>query len=79
MAADSPRARRPPRLGGYWNDQFTHVPMAAAVATTKRLDPKGNFWQSVVECTGQPPHMLNDPEPAGVAEDAQPHDAGLLA
>ncbi len=45
---------------GYWNNQFTHVPIAAAVSNAKRIDPNGRFWQSVVECTGQPNRMTND-------------------
>ena len=47
---------------GYWNDQFTHVPIQAAVSTTKRLDPHGDLWQSVLECTGQPRSMVNTGE-----------------
>ena len=57
---------------GYWSDQFTHVPIAAAVSTTKRLDPNGNFWQSVVECTGQPRAMVNNGESEDGAEQTTP-------
>ena len=41
-------------LIGYWNQHFTHVPMGVATETRKRLDPDGEFWQSVVTATGQP-------------------------
>lgn len=47
---------------GYWNDRFTHVPLEAAVSVPKRIDPSRNFWQSVVECTGQPQCMVNSGE-----------------
>ena len=38
------------------------LPIAAAVARSKRLDPNGNLWQSVVECTGQPANMTSSGE-----------------
>jgi len=69
MAAHAAMAGKTGMFVGYWNDQFTHVPLAAAVATTKRLDPQGNFWRSVVECTGQPRSMVNNGECAEVAEE----------
>jgi 6-phosphofructokinase 1 len=40
-------------LIGVWNQRFTHVPLAAAVATRRRLDPRGELWQRVLESTGQ--------------------------
>ncbi len=57
---------------GYWNDQFMHVPISAGVSTAKQVDPNSNFWQSVLECTGQPRKMVND----GDGPDG--HDAPLL-
>ena len=59
MAAHAAMAGKTAVFVGYWNNQFTHVPIEAAVANAKRLDPNGNFWQSVVECTGQPRVMVN--------------------
>jgi len=53
---------------GYWNNLFTHVPIAAAVSQPKRLDPKGNLWQSVVESTGQP-RMINNGDGFDAAEE----------
>jgi 6-phosphofructokinase 1 len=38
----------------YWNQHFTHVPMALATAHRKQLDPHGEVWQGVLEATGQP-------------------------
>jgi 6-phosphofructokinase 1 len=39
---------------GFWNHQFTHVPIATAVAERKRIDPAGALWSSVLASTGQP-------------------------
>ncbi|MEW5827090.1 MAG: ATP-dependent 6-phosphofructokinase [Candidatus Bipolaricaulota bacterium] len=39
---------------GFWNGQFTHVPLSASLALTKRVDPEGDLWRSVLESTGQP-------------------------
>lgn len=60
MAAHAAMAGKTAMFVGYWNERFTHVPIGAAVSVAKRLDPLGNFWQSVVECTGQPFSMAND-------------------
>jgi 6-phosphofructokinase 1 len=68
MAAHAAMAGKTGMFVGYWNDHFTHVPIAAAVANTRRLDPGGNFWQSVVECTGQPAQMVNRGEEYDAAE-----------
>jgi len=65
MAAHAAMAGKTGMFIGYWNNHFTHVPIAAAVDETKRLDPNGNFWQSVIESTGQPRNLTNrgdDPE-----------------
>jgi len=34
---------------------FTHVPIALATGTKKRIAPDGELWQAVLETTGQPP------------------------
>jgi 6-phosphofructokinase 1 len=39
---------------GFWNQQFTLVPIQAAVSCRKRIDPDGRLWQSVLQTTGQP-------------------------
>src|SRR4029078_5434185 len=33
---------------GFWNHQFTHVPIALAVSARKRIDPEGTLWSSVL-------------------------------
>ncbi|MCP4594547.1 MAG: ATP-dependent 6-phosphofructokinase [bacterium] len=74
MAAHAAMAGKTEMFIGYWNDQFTHVPIAAATTNTKRLDPHGNLWQSVIECTGQPRSMTNRVE----EEDADPGEPDLV-
>jgi 6-phosphofructokinase 1 len=43
---------------GFWNHQFTHVPISLAAAQRKKIDPQGTLWNSVLACTGQPWNML---------------------
>ena len=42
---------------GFWNHQFTHVPIALAVSARKRIDPEGTLWSSVLASTGQPRNL----------------------
>ena len=79
MAVHAAMAGKTSMFVGYWNDQFTHVPITAAVSTTKRLDPNGNLWQSVIECTGQPRQMINSGESPGGAEEVLQPDPCLMA
>ncbi len=44
---------------GYWNEQFTLLPIPAAVAERKKIDIHGELWWNVLEATGQPPLMKN--------------------
>jgi 6-phosphofructokinase 1 len=39
---------------GFWNQQFTHVPISLAASQRKKIDPKGTLWNSVLASTGQP-------------------------
>jgi 6-phosphofructokinase 1 len=39
---------------GYWNHQFTHVPIPLAVTHRKTIDPEGPLWNAVRMATGQP-------------------------
>jgi 6-phosphofructokinase 1 len=38
----------------YWNQRFTHVPLAVMVGRRKQLDPGGELWHAVLGATGQP-------------------------
>jgi 6-phosphofructokinase 1 len=42
---------------GFWNHQFTHVPMRLATSKRKKIDPQGSLWSSVLASTGQPHDM----------------------
>jgi 6-phosphofructokinase 1 len=39
---------------GFWNHRFTHVPIPAATAHRKTIDPEGTLWNAVLAATGQP-------------------------
>jgi 6-phosphofructokinase 1 len=36
---------------GFWNHQFTHVPISLAASQRKKIDPKGTLWNSVLAST----------------------------
>ncbi len=42
---------------GFWNHQFTHVPISLATSQRKKIDPEGALWNSVLASTGQPSKM----------------------
>jgi 6-phosphofructokinase 1 len=44
---------------GYWNYEFTLVPISMAVARRKKIDVEGELWWNVLEATGQPISMKN--------------------
>jgi 6-phosphofructokinase 1 len=43
---------------GFWNHQFTHVPISLAVSQRKKIDPGGWVWSSVLASTGQPSEIV---------------------
>ncbi len=44
---------------GYWNYEFTLIPIPMAVAKRKTIDIEGELWWNVLEATGQPISMKN--------------------
>jgi len=46
-------------VSGFWNERFTLMPIARAVAKRKKIDVKGELWWNVLEATGQPISMKN--------------------
>lgn len=50
-------AGRTGMIVGFWNHQFTHVPISLAVSQRKKIDPDGWVWSSVLASTGQPAIM----------------------
>jgi len=43
---------------GYWNGEYTHVPIPLATSKRKQIDPDGKLWSSVLASTGQLRAML---------------------
>lgn len=41
-------------LVSMWNNHFVHVPIPLPIEHTKRINPTGGLWRSVLESTGQP-------------------------
>ena len=44
---------------GYWNYEFTLIPIPMAVKQRKKIDVEGELWWNVLEATGQPVSMKN--------------------
>jgi 6-phosphofructokinase 1 len=44
---------------GFWNNQFTVMPIQMVVAKRKKIDVEGELWWNVLEATGQPISMKN--------------------
>jgi 6-phosphofructokinase 1 len=44
---------------GFWNNQFTLIPIPVVVAKRKKIDIEGELWWNVLETTGQPISMKN--------------------
>ncbi|MGW8272600.1 MAG: ATP-dependent 6-phosphofructokinase [Thermodesulfovibrionales bacterium] len=57
-AAHAGMAGRTGMIVGFWNHQFTHVPIPMAVSQRKKIDPTDRVWNSVLASTGQPAEMI---------------------
>jgi 6-phosphofructokinase 1 len=66
-AVHAAMAGRTNMLIGYWNQRFTHLPIAATVESRKQIDRRGAIWQAVLQSTGQAP-----PAPTRAAKQPQP-------
>src|ERR1700751_961819 len=44
-------------LIGRWHSTFVHIPFDFVTEGRRRVDPDGDLWQAVLECTGQPVRM----------------------
>jgi 6-phosphofructokinase 1 len=53
-AAHAGMSGRTGMVVGFWNHQFTHVPIPLAVLHRKTVEPDGVLWSSVLASTGQP-------------------------
>jgi 6-phosphofructokinase 1 len=50
-------AGRTGMIVGFWNNQFTHLPISLTVSARKKIDPEGWVWSDVLASTGQPAVM----------------------
>jgi len=41
-------------LVGRWHGTFVHLPLSLITRGRRKVDPDGELWRSVLECTGQP-------------------------
>jgi len=39
---------------GFLHERFIHVPIEQLATASRRLDPAGGWWRSVLSTTGQP-------------------------
>ena len=44
-------------LIGQWHSTFVHIPFELVTQGRRRVDPAGDLWQAVLECTGQAARM----------------------
>jgi 6-phosphofructokinase 1 len=44
---------------GFWNNQFTLMPIPVVITKRKKIDVEGEIWWNVLEATGQPISMKN--------------------
>ena len=44
-------------LVGRWHGSFIHLPLGLVTEGRRKVDPAGELWHSVLENTGQPPHL----------------------
>jgi len=56
-AAHAGMAGKTDLVVGLWNQNFTYIPISLSVARTKKIDPRSDLWQRVLETTGQPASM----------------------
>jgi 6-phosphofructokinase 1 len=56
-AVHAAMAGRTNMVVGNWQREFTHVPIAMAIAARRKIEPEGRLWSTVLSCTGQPHPM----------------------
>ncbi len=59
MAVYAGMSGRTKLVVGYFNGQFTHIPMELATSERKKIDLDSQLWHSVLESTGQPMSLKN--------------------
>lgn len=66
-AVHAAMAGRTDVMVGFWNREFTHVPLSLVVESRRQLEPTGQTWHRVLEATGQPASMVGDGGSAATA------------
>ncbi len=51
--------RKTEMVVGLIHDKYVHVPIEIAVSERKIIDTKSQFWNNVIQATGQPSNMKN--------------------
>lgn len=60
MAVHAGMSGRTSLVVGFFNGQFTHIPMELATYKRKKIDQESQLWLSVLESTGQPSGFTNN-------------------
>jgi len=58
-AVHAAMAGRTKMLIGLVNNEFVHIPIAAATSRRKQVNPEGSLWRDATEATQQPVRMVN--------------------
>jgi len=45
-------------LIGQWHNTLVHIPFGLVTKGRSKVDPTGDVWQAVLECTGQPTRLI---------------------
>jgi len=63
-AAHAAMSGRTKVLIGLVNNRYVHLPIEAAIAQRRHVNPEGNLWRDTLDATHQPVQMVNEPEKA---------------
>jgi 6-phosphofructokinase 1 len=58
-AAHAAMAGKTKVIIGLVNNKYVHLPIKAAIASRRHVDPEGNLWRDTLDATHQPPQMVN--------------------
>jgi 6-phosphofructokinase 1 len=58
-AAHAAMAGKTKVIIGLVNNKYVHLPIKAAIAQRRHVDPEGNLWRDTIDATHQPAQMVN--------------------
>jgi len=58
-AAHAAMAGKTKVIIGLVNNKYVHLPIKAAIAQRRHVDPEGNLWRDMLDATHQPAQMVN--------------------